>query len=81
MKDITENEFGLKGISVSDDLGIKGAGETRTDDLGLKESGDSVSPLPADWADASAGGVMKRLFCRSLWSSNQNQRKQTKEVL
>jgi hypothetical protein len=41
MKGIMENELGLKGISTSDDLGLKGIGETKAGDLGLKGVGDS----------------------------------------
>jgi hypothetical protein len=44
MKGITGNELGLKGISTSEDFGLKGVGEMRTGDLGLKGVGETDLP-------------------------------------
>ena len=44
MKGIAENELGLKGISTSDDSGLKGIGEPKVSVLGLKGVGDPAPP-------------------------------------
>jgi hypothetical protein len=52
LKNTTENELGLKGITTSDDHGIKGVVEMSTGDVGPKGIGDSMSPLLVESADS-----------------------------
>ena len=70
MTGITENELGLKGLSASDDLGLKGIGETKRDGLELKDVGSTTNAVSG--RDLAAKEQAEFQMLNSAWIMNQN---------